>query len=195
MTTPNKLPLAVVNLRRIWDQKKVEMRFTQVEAAKDLGWSQGAISHYLSNITDLGPAAVIKFANFLNVDPKEIDPSIQAHLPSFAKYEVTMRSSDATKTKKTIETHYIAVQEKSIYCLLERGARIEQSNVDLMPYKNMNGYAQLVHRKEFMQARVIAVRLKEEKKLRFYRASQIPHTKDIHTMWAVVQFSYAQSQL
>lgn len=171
------------------------MRFTQTEAAKDLGWSQGAISHYLTNITDLGPAAVVKFANFLNVDPLEIDPSIQEFLPTFAKYEVTMCSSDATNTKQTIETHYISVQANSIYCLLEQGARLEHSNVDLMPYKNMKGYAQLVHPKQFIQARVIAVRLKKEKKLRFYRAAQIPHTKDIHTMWAVVQFSYAQPQL
>jgi len=76
MKKTNQLPRAVNNLRAIWEKKKVEMQFTQVEAAKELGWSQGAISHYLNNITDLGPAAVIKFANFLEVDPRDIDPTV-----------------------------------------------------------------------------------------------------------------------
>ena len=168
------------------------MRFTQAEAAVDLGWSQGAVSHYLTNITELGPLAVIKFANFLNVDPLEIDPSIQEYLPTFDRYDITMRSSDATNSKTIIETNYISVREKSIYCLLEQGARIEQSNVNLMQYKNMQGYAQLVNLKVFREARVIAVRSKIEKQLRFYRAAQLPDAINIHTMWAVVAFSYLQ---
>jgi transcriptional regulator with XRE-family HTH domain len=168
------------------------MRFTQVEAAKNLGWSQGAISHYLSNITDLGPAAVIKFANFLNVDPLEIDPSIQEYLPTFDRYDVTMRSSDATSTKKIIQTNYITNQKESIYCMLEQGAVIEHSDVDLMPYKNLNGYAHLVNLKTYKQARVIAVRLKTEKQLRFYRAAQLPKASSIHTLWAVISFTYTQ---
>lgn len=168
------------------------MRFTQAEAALDLGWSQGAVSHYLTNITDLGPLAVIKFANFLNVDPLEIDPSIQEYLPTFDRYDITMRSSDATNIKTLIKTNYITVREKSIYCLLEQGACIEHSTVNLMPYKNMQGYAQLVNPKVFREARVLAVRLKTKKQLRFYRAAQLPDAKDIHTMWAVIQFCYLQ---
>lgn len=168
------------------------MRFTQVEAAKDLGWSQGAISHYLSNITELGPAAVIKFANFLGVDPVEIDPSVRQYLPDFEKIEVTMRSSDATKTTKVLETHYVKVLEQTTFCSLEEGACIENSEVDLMPYKNLNGYAQMVNPKDFKQARVIAVRLKKEKQLRFFRAKELPNAREIHTMWAVVAFNYSQ---
>ena len=59
MKKTSELPQAINNLRAIWEQKKIEMQFTQVEAAKELGWSQGAISHYLNNITALGPSAVI----------------------------------------------------------------------------------------------------------------------------------------
>ena len=71
------LPQSVKNLRKIWDAKKVQMRFTQVEAAKELGWSQGAISHYLNNITELRAPAIVKLANFLDVDPRDIDPDIE----------------------------------------------------------------------------------------------------------------------
>ena len=73
------------------------MRFTQVEVAKELGWSQGAISHYLNNITELRAQAIIKLANFLDVDPREIDPDIEQNLPSIVKQTVSYNASDMTK--------------------------------------------------------------------------------------------------
>ena len=97
MKKAHELPQAVNNLRAIWDKKKVEMQFTQIEAAKKLGWSQGAISHYLNNITVLGPAAVVKFANFLGVDPLEIDPDIAEFLPNTQTVIATVSSSNVNK--------------------------------------------------------------------------------------------------
>lgn len=70
-----QLPLAVKNLRRIWEEKKQKFDTNQTDAAKKLGWSQGAFSQYLNNITELHVDAIIKFANFLEVDPYEIDPN------------------------------------------------------------------------------------------------------------------------
>lgn len=75
------LPIAVTNLRKIWEQKKHQLELTQIEAADKLGWTQGAFSQYLNGITELGPAATIKLANFLGVDPEEIDPAIHDELP------------------------------------------------------------------------------------------------------------------
>ncbi len=71
----NTLPKAVINLRRIWENKKHHLEITQAQAAEKLGWTQGAFSQYLNNITDLHPDAVAKLANFLEVDPLEIDPA------------------------------------------------------------------------------------------------------------------------
>lgn len=68
------LPIAVQNLRRIWDSKKEQFEINQTEAAKKLGWTQGAFSQYLNNITELNNDAIAKLANFLEVDPLEIDP-------------------------------------------------------------------------------------------------------------------------
>ena len=67
--------MAANNLRAIWNLKKSEIGITQTEAAKQLGWTQGALAQYLNNITELNPPAVIKLANFLGVDPREIDPT------------------------------------------------------------------------------------------------------------------------
>ena len=86
MTEP--LPLAVVNLRRIWDQRKRELAITQVEAAKELGWTQGALSQYLNNITELNDAAIIKLAAYLDVTATDIDPTITDRLPGTSKVAI-----------------------------------------------------------------------------------------------------------
>lgn len=86
-------PVAVSNLRRIWNLKKSEMQITQAQAAKRLGWTQGAFSQYLNNITNLNSAAVIKLANFLGVDPLEIDPEIADTLPSMRRINVKYKAS------------------------------------------------------------------------------------------------------
>lgn len=71
------LPKAVQNLRRIWDQKKHQLEINQTQAAIALGWTQGAFSQYLNNLTELHAEAVAKLANFLEVDPLEIDPDFK----------------------------------------------------------------------------------------------------------------------
>jgi len=86
---------SVQNLRKIWEQKKNEMGFRQAEAARTIGWTQGALSQYLNEITELNPAAVIKFANFLGVDPREIDPHIIDHMPNVESVPVIYKWSDA----------------------------------------------------------------------------------------------------
>lgn len=95
--TKERLPIAVTNLRKIWDQKKREMEITQIEAADKLGWTQGAFSQYLNGITELGPSAVIKLANFFSVDPIDIDPNIGASLPQVKRAKVDYALNDATK--------------------------------------------------------------------------------------------------
>ncbi len=84
MTTKKDSSVAANNLRKIWDLRKSEIGVTQTEAAKKLGWTQGALAQYLNNITELNPPAVIKLANFLGVDPREIDPS--ANLDDYPQY-------------------------------------------------------------------------------------------------------------
>ena len=70
----SNLPIAVRNLRRIWNDKKEELNIDQSDAAKKLNWTQGAFSQYLNNITSLNSDAIVKLANFFEVSPKEIDP-------------------------------------------------------------------------------------------------------------------------
>ena len=71
------LPKAVQNLRRIWEERKKSLEINQSQAAESLGWTQGAFSQYLNNITELHDEAIAKLANFLEVDPLEIDPAFR----------------------------------------------------------------------------------------------------------------------
>ena len=86
----------VKNLRRIWNVRKKEMSITQVEAAKKLNWTQGALSQYLNAITEMSPQTIIKIANFLDVSPQEIDPCIDDALPNIesrtVEYEICNNS-------------------------------------------------------------------------------------------------------
>ena len=98
--------MAANNLRRIWESKKRELNVTQADAAQKLGWTQGAFSQYLNNITELSPQAVIKLANFLEIDPELIDPSITPYTPNFSSKDVKFKWPSATKTEKGISVNF-----------------------------------------------------------------------------------------
>lgn len=167
------------------------MHFTQVEAAKDLEWSQSAISHYLSNITDLGPAAIVKFANFLDVDPTEIDPDIEHKLPHVQKIIMDYNSDDMTRPIE--EAMYSRKTSVSSYVQLGAKACIEDSQgntIEQLSSPNMQGVAQLCATAKYPSAKIVAVRIKREKKLRFYLKEDMPNTNKISKVWSVVSFSY-----
>lgn len=87
----------VENLKKIWNQKKNEIGFIQSEAAAKLNMTQGAISQYLNDFTVLNPTVIIKFANFLGVDPREIDPDILDHLPNVATAPIMYNWSNSKR--------------------------------------------------------------------------------------------------
>ena len=181
------LPIAVQNLRRIWEAKKIEMQFNQTGAAIELGWSQGAISHYLNNITEMGPAAIVKFANFLDVDPTEIDPSIVAKLPKVRKISYAKVSSDLTSTVK--KSLYDRDDIEHIYVAIDATLKIEGTD------RVINGRAQnesmtpvlkLCKQSKYHANKFVAVRLKSEKNLRLYLKDEAPIAAKVHTLWAVM---------
>jgi len=177
----------VKNLRNIWDSKKLEIQFTQVTAAKELGWSQGAISHYLNEITDLNPAAVIKFANFLDVDPREIDPDIEPNLPAVRNLDVKYSSRDMTKAinkklsdRSLASSILVKVPDEGLYA----GKMFPVSGSGMDCYMRLCKPSDLKHPKFF------AVRLKGKKKLTFYAPDDLPDKKKIHALWSVVSISF-----
>ena len=180
------LPLSVKNLRKIWDAKKVQMRFTQVEAAKELGWSQGAISHYLNNITELRAPAIVKLANFLEVDPRDIDPDIEDSLPSIEKKIIAFNALDMTK--RINETLLSRRADSSILVKIPKQKPFEKHFTIDTIYNDC--YVRLVPPSELKNPKSFAARLKGEKSLSFFLPKDLPPSSQIHTLWSVVSYSY-----
>ena len=90
------------NLKKLWDNKAHEFKFTQRQAAKKLDWTQGAISQYLNGITELSPQAIVKMANFLGVAPHDIDPDLDpGNIPQKGFWPVLGNTSGAPSTVKS----------------------------------------------------------------------------------------------
>ena len=167
------------------------MQFTQVKAAKDMDWTQSAISHYLNNLTELNPAAIVKFANFLDVDPLEIDPEIEHNLPFVSRLPLAYSSDDMTRP--LTEAVYSRKTDVTTYVKLSNSAQVEgceHINREPVTRAGLTGVAQICSRDKYPSAKILAVRLKDEKKLRFYLKNQLPPTQDILKLWAVVAFIY-----
>ena len=187
-----KLPKAVKNLNRIWAERKLEMKFTQVEAAKTLGWTQGAISQYLNNHSDLGPAAVTKFANFLGVDPLEIDPSIAGFLPDtrtrIAKY-------DASNLTTPVNRKFFDTTSPSAF-----GVRISlESWTDLTgdQQRSIGGapwHIRVCPVKDFPNARLYIVQLKGNKEAKLYRSEALPEAKLISKKFSILDIDINLNQ-
>lgn len=181
MTNPTPIP--VLNLRKIWDQKKSEMQFTQVEAAHDLQWSQGAISHYLTGLTHLGAPAAIKFANFLGVDPTEIDPNIEESLPYVSKIDITYNATDMSQPLKGNKI-YSKKRSISTYIQLDDETRLACCNV----HAEGNTVVQVCNVEDHLKSDLYAVRLKRNKRLHFFKKNELPENSKIMKVWAVVAF-------
>lgn len=63
-------------LKNLWESRKNDLELTQNSAAKQLGLSQPSFSQYLNAVIPLNTDIVLKFAQMLQVDPKQIDPNI-----------------------------------------------------------------------------------------------------------------------
>lgn len=189
---PNNTQQKTENLRRIWNKKKGEMQFTQVTAAKALDWTQGAISHYLNNVVPLGPAAVVKFANFLGVDPKEIDPNYVNHLPAVTLHPIKCGSNDMSKELDEAVTTY---SEPSSFWVKLVNVKLHRYTgaVDSV-YADGDYYAKVIEARQ-PQWQVLLVRLKNQKRADLYHVSVLPPKKKIAKLYNVLRIVYETPKL
>jgi len=185
MSPIENFPVAVQNLRNIWNKKKVEMQFTQVEAAQILGWSQGAISHYLNNITELGPAAVVKFANFLSVDPLDIDPSVEGFLPNI---RTRLIKYDASNLSTPINKKFYDKNPESAFWVRIEGETWTDLTGD--QEKSIGGapwHIRVCPVKDFPNARLFLVQLKGKKEAKLFRMQALPEAENIRKKYSILE--------
>jgi len=184
------LPQAVKNLRKIWDVKKVEMQFTQVQAAHKLGWSQGAISHYLNNITELGPAAVIKFANFLEVDPLDIDPGVTEFLPHVRTRTVVF---DADNMSDKVNLKLYDTNPASAFWVKTKASTFTYLNAQNQTPKNPVWLTKVCPVKDFPSAKAYLVQLKGSKAAKAYLAADLPPANKLARKYAILETEISDS--
>jgi transcriptional regulator with XRE-family HTH domain len=69
-------------LKKIWEDKHIELNLTQANVAKQFGYkNQAAISQYLNGKIPLNMETVVKFAQVLRVAVEEISPRFANNLP------------------------------------------------------------------------------------------------------------------
>ena len=185
MNPIENFPVAVQNLRNIWNKKKVEMQFTQVEAAQILGWSQGAISHYLNNITELGPAAVVKFANFLSVDPLDIDPSVEGFLPNIRTRLIKYDASNLSTAMN--EKFYDKNPESAFWVRIEGETWTDLTGDQEKSIGGAPWHIRVCPVKDFPNARLFLVQLKGKKEAKLFRMQALPEAENIRKKYSILE--------
>ena len=185
MNPIENFPVAVQNLRNIWNKKKVEMQFTQVEAAQILGWSQGAISHYLNNITELGPAAVVKFANFLSVDPLDIDPSVEGFLPNIRTRLIKYDASNLSTAMN--EKFYDKNPESAFWVRIEGETWTDLTGDQEKSIGGAPWHIRVCPVKDFPNARLFLVQLKGKKEAKLFRMQALPKAESIRKKYSILE--------
>ena len=185
MSAEKILPEAVQNLRKIWNHKKVEMQFTQIEAAITLGWTQGAISQYLNNLSDLGPVAIIKFANFLGVDPVEIDPSITGFLPNIRTRLITYDWSNLTTPIN--EKFYDKNPESAFWVRVDGEAWTDLTEDQKRAVGGAPWHIRVCPIEDFPNARLFLVQLKGLNEAKLYRAEALPEVSSINAKYSILE--------
>lgn len=170
MTKNTQVPTSVTNLRKLWD-KKIKPQYTQIEAAKKLGWTQGAISQYLNNITEMNPAAIIKLANFMEVDPHEIDPNITEHLPEVVTFTARYNSKNMSRRSNN-KLHYKRKRD-SFFVEMENTSRWTDALVE-------------VCEDDELDARRYIVVLKGEKEGHIYSHDELPAKARIKKKYPII---------
>lgn len=72
-------------LKRIFEQKKLELKFSQAEVAEAFGISQSAINHYLNGINALNAQIATKFAKLLHITVDQFSERLALEINEMAK--------------------------------------------------------------------------------------------------------------
>lgn len=72
-------------LKKIFEEKKVQLKFNQAEVAEAFGISQGGINHYLNGVNALNAQVATKFAKLLQVSVSAFSSRLALEISDMAK--------------------------------------------------------------------------------------------------------------
>jgi len=195
------IPQSVKNLRRIWNERKERFQYKQHEVAEGLGWTQGAFSQYLNNITQLNSDAVVKLANFLEVSPSVIDPDFPQH--EFNDKKILFNHSDPdNQNNETLfyrradvihKNDFFITVDKEIPGFAEKGsllwvAQIDKQSRNLVSFTTPNSKTDI---RNFMGEKKYYVILKNQKKPKIINQPDLPADQKIKEKYLILGVLYA----
>lgn len=199
------------NLRKVWERKSKEYNLNQKEAADLLGWSRGALCQYLNGHTKINVEALIKLANFFDVDPAELDPNIVHFLPNtwkipvkYATSNAKLKRSNRKPTTPGVVTNPTDSTDKAIkHVTFDAQGALKQKVVGIeidAPIswgvgKNKNtitsGTILCVEKNTSTSASdqdLWLVQLKNEDTFKVMDTTQLPRLKDMEKSWIIISF-------
>ena len=117
----------MTRLQSLWVDHKIKNKITQIEAAKELGWSQSTLSQFITGRLKPNTAAVIKLSDYFDVDPIEID-----ELGVFIVKINSISPQKIVSLEKARKEIINLLNEDSIY-------QIFLENIDLIEEMNLTG--------------------------------------------------------
>lgn len=110
---------AARRLKKLWDQRKHKHGFTQASVAKQFGYTQSAVSQYLSGTIALNTDTVLNFAKILRCQPEDIRPEFSAmlfDLPIREQQLKITKTSSGEDIDMRIKTKFIG--DRKAYAIL-----------------------------------------------------------------------------
>jgi hypothetical protein len=103
-------------LKMLYNRQKGPLNLTQAIIAENTGWSQGFISHCMTQRVSMNMSILVKWATILNVDVHEIDVSFSKRFPQLQPVQIPIKNTSGGfvgMTGKAIETEEYAVELKN----------------------------------------------------------------------------------
>lgn len=103
-------------LKQLFNEAKLARGFSQADAAYAMGYAgQSAVSQYLNGMIPLNLAALLRFADFLQVTPHEISPALSAALNSPALQPTREAASPLQAPSGAPMPPELAAVQKALY--------------------------------------------------------------------------------
>jgi hypothetical protein len=103
-------------LKMLYNRQKGPLNLTQAIIAENTGWSQGFISHCMTQRVSMNMSILVKWATILNVDVHEIDKSFSKRFPQLQPVQIPVKNTSGGfvgMTSKAIQTEEYAVELKN----------------------------------------------------------------------------------
>lgn len=105
-------------LKKEWSSRKRTLGLTQCDVAKQLGWTQGAVSQYLNAHVALNTDTILTFARLLQISPNKIRPGILNNLKN-KETSIMLYTTSGKEPSKDVWSRIPDVSENALVVYID----------------------------------------------------------------------------